>query len=126
MKERYYISLNQGKHQDAVISSLFKKYGNGRNFQDFTKDILFEIGLLTFRGDDNGLLSLSPIQVHEKETVKQRKRERKQKGKREEGLSNRTSGAKEDKGNNELTDTAPPDEEGDVSSDDVLNVGNFG
>ena len=125
MSERHTIGLNPVKHQDAIISALFEKHGKGRSFAEFTKDILFELGLLSFRGDDIGLLSL--LSTEDAVDALPRKNRGKKSQSRKNSLNKQVKTQPEEKevekeGNEEEESS---DETGTVSSDDVLKVGNF-
>lgn len=59
---RHSISLNTKKHQDYVISILFEEFGDGRSFAEFTKDILFELGMKNCKTlNQKGLVALKTI-----------------------------------------------------------------
>ena len=125
MNERYNISLNPLKHQDAIISSLFEKHGKGRSFPEFTKDILFELGLLSFRGDDVGLLSLlSTEDAAQAMPRKNRNRKSKSRKSNSSQLVEQQPEKKEVENDDKGKETSS-DETETVSSDDVLKVGNF-
>lgn len=125
MSERHNISLNPVKHQDAIISSLYEKHGKGRSFPEFTKDILFEIGLLSFRGDEIGLLSLLSTEDAANAIPRKNRNQKSQ--------SQKTSLSKQVKPQTEKKEIVKEDEVNDASSgeteivpsDDVLKVGNF-
>ena len=124
MSERYTIGLNPAKHQDAIISALFEKHGKGRSFAEFTKDILFELGLLSFRGDDIGLLSLLSTEDASNASPRNNRKRKSQIRKR---LNKQVKTKPEEKevGKADNEKEASPDETGTVSTDDVLKVGNF-
>jgi hypothetical protein len=125
MSERHTIGLNPVKHQDAIISALFEKHGKGRSFAEFTKDILFELGLLSFRGDDIGLLSL--VSTEDAAHALPRKNRNRKSQSRKNSLNKQVKTQLEkkeaEKEDNEKETSS--DETGTVSSDDVLKVGNF-
>ena len=125
MSKRYYIGLNPVKHQDAIITALFEKHGKGRTFPDFTKDILFELGLLSFRGDDIGLLSLLSTEDAVNSLPKKNRNRKSQSRKITNDKQVKPQPEKKAVVKEGYVKESPSDETDTISSDDVLKVGNF-
>ena len=58
MSDKHTFRINHQKHRDELIWQLFEKYGKGRYFIDFVKDVLYEVSLTAFRTGDVNLVSL--------------------------------------------------------------------